>query len=179
MKKTLFLSPPSFEGFDGGAGSRYQCKREVTSYWYPTWLAQLAALVPGSTLIDGPAGGYSLDTVVPEASKYEVLIVYTSSPTFANDVMVANAMKEANPDLLIGFCGAHVMINWEASMAAPPHIDFVCDKEFDFTVKEVCEGKPLAEVNGVHFLSLQKGPGSVQLNDCSFASRFCTATPIS
>ena len=35
MKKTLFLSPPSFDGFDGGAGSRYQAKREITSYWYP------------------------------------------------------------------------------------------------------------------------------------------------
>ena len=151
MKKTLFLSPPSFEGFDGGAGSRYQCKREVTSYWYPTWLAQLAALVPDSTLIDGPAGGYTLEGLLPEAAKYEVLIVYTSTPTFANDVMVANAMKKENPDLLIGFCGAHVMINWESSMAASPHIDFVCDKEFDFTVKEVCEGKPLAEVNGLYY----------------------------
>ncbi|MDB9702916.1 hopanoid biosynthesis associated radical SAM protein HpnJ [Rhodospirillales bacterium] len=150
MKKTLFLSPPSFEGFDGGAGSRYQCKREVRSFWYPTWLAQLAALVPDSTLIDGPAGGYTLEGLLPEASKYEVLIVYTSTPTFANDVLVANAMKEANPDLLIGFCGAHVMVNWEASMNASPHIDFVCDKEFDFTVKEVCEGKPLAEVNGLY-----------------------------
>ena len=151
MKKTLFLSPPSFEGFDGGAGSRYQCKREVTSYWYPTWLAQLAALVPDSTLIDGPAGGYSLETLLPEAPKHGILIVYTSTPTFANDVMVANAMKEANPELLIGFCGAHVMINWESSMAASPHIDFVCDKEFDFTIKEVCEGKPLAEVNGLYY----------------------------
>ena len=150
MKKTLFLSPPSFEGFDGGAGSRYQCKREVRSFWYPTWLAQLAALVPDSTLIDGPAGGYTLKGLLPEASKYEVLIVYTSTPTFANDVLVANAMKEANPDLLIGFCGAHVMVNWEASMNASPHIDFVCDKEFDFTVKEVCEGKPLAEVKGLY-----------------------------
>jgi len=150
MKKTLFLSPPSFEGFDGGAGSRYQCKREVRSFWYPTWLAQLAALVPDSTLIDGPAGGYTLEGLIPEASKYEVLIVYTSTPTFANDVLVANAMKEANPDLLIGFCGAHVMVNWEASMNASPHIDFVCDKEFDFTVKEVCEGKPLAEVKGLY-----------------------------
>ena len=28
---TLFLSPPSFDGFDGGAGARYQAKREVTS----------------------------------------------------------------------------------------------------------------------------------------------------
>jgi len=150
-KKTLFLSPPSFEGFDGGAGSRYQCKREVTSFWYPTWLAQLAALVPDSTLIDGPAGGYTLDQLLPEAPKFEILIVYTSTPTFANDVQVADAMKAANPDLLIGFCGAHVMINWESSMAASANIDFVCDKEFDFTVKEVCEGKPLPEVMGLYY----------------------------
>ncbi len=33
--KTLFLSPPSFDGFDGGAGARYQARREVASYWYP------------------------------------------------------------------------------------------------------------------------------------------------
>ena len=46
MSKTLFLSPPSFDGFDGGAGARYQARREVTSFWYPTWLAQPAALVP-------------------------------------------------------------------------------------------------------------------------------------
>ena len=54
MKPTLFLSPPSYEGFDGGAGSRYQARREVRSFWYPTWLAQAAALVPGSALIDAP-----------------------------------------------------------------------------------------------------------------------------
>ncbi len=52
--KTLFLSPPSFDGFDGGAGSRYQARREVTSFWYPTWLAQPAALVPNSKLLDCP-----------------------------------------------------------------------------------------------------------------------------
>ncbi|MEY3402233.1 MAG: Hopanoid methylase [Cyanobacteriota bacterium] len=43
MKTTLFLSPPSFDGFDGGAGARYQAKREITSFWYPTWLAQPAS----------------------------------------------------------------------------------------------------------------------------------------
>ena len=52
--KTLFLQPPSFDGFDGGAGSRYQAKREIRSFWFPTWLAQPAALVPGSKLIDAP-----------------------------------------------------------------------------------------------------------------------------
>ena len=48
MMKTLFLNPPSYEGFDGGAGSRYQARREIRLFWYPTWLAQPAALVPGS-----------------------------------------------------------------------------------------------------------------------------------
>ena len=58
--KTLFLHPPSFDGFDGGAGSRYQAKREIRSFWYPTWLAQPAALVPDSKLIDAPADGLTL-----------------------------------------------------------------------------------------------------------------------
>ena len=54
MMRTLFLQAPSFDGFDGGAGSRYQAKREIKSFWYPTWLAQPAALVEGSKLIDAP-----------------------------------------------------------------------------------------------------------------------------
>jgi hypothetical protein len=29
--RTLFLQAPSFDGFDGGAGSRYQAKREIKS----------------------------------------------------------------------------------------------------------------------------------------------------
>ena len=57
--KTLFLQAPSFDGFDGGAGSRYQAKREIRSFWYPTWLAQPAALVPGSRVLDAPADGLS------------------------------------------------------------------------------------------------------------------------
>jgi hypothetical protein len=39
------------EKFDGGAGSRYPARREIHSFWYPTWLAQPAALVPDSKLI--------------------------------------------------------------------------------------------------------------------------------
>ena len=65
--KTLFLNPPSFEGFDGGAGSRYQARREVRSFWYPTWLAQAAALVPDSVLIDAPPEDLSREDVARRA----------------------------------------------------------------------------------------------------------------
>jgi len=69
--KTLFLHPPSYDGFDGGAGARYQAKREIRSVWYPTWLAQPAALIPDSKLIDAQADGLSLQDIVPLARQYD------------------------------------------------------------------------------------------------------------
>ena len=54
MMRTLCLQAPSFDGFDGGAGARYQARREIRSFWYPTWLAHPAALIPGSKLVDAP-----------------------------------------------------------------------------------------------------------------------------
>ena len=62
MMRTLFLQAPSFDGFDGGAGSRYQNRREIKSFWYPTWLAQPAAMVEGSKLIDAPPHGFRWPT---------------------------------------------------------------------------------------------------------------------
>ena len=149
MLKTLFLNPPSFNGFDGGAGSRYQCTREVKSFWYPTWLAQLAALVEGSRLIDAPAGDISLDEILPLAKDYEFLVLYTSTPSFPNDVKIAEAFKQANPKLIIGFCGPHVAVNPDHTVLASDAIDFVAGNEFDFTIKEIAEGKPLEEVDGI------------------------------
>ena len=73
MRKTLFLQAPSFDGFDGGAGSRYQAKREIKSFWYPTWLAQPAALVEGSRLIDAPPHRQSLADIAPLAKDYDLV----------------------------------------------------------------------------------------------------------
>jgi len=149
MMKTLFLNPPSFDGFDGGAGSRYQARREIRSFWYPTWLAQPAALVPESKLVDAPARGLSLEDVLPMAMDYELAVLHTSTPSFHNDVKVAEALKAENPKLKIGFVGAHVAISPEPSVAASDAIDFVTGAEFDFTIKEIAEGKPLSDVLGV------------------------------
>ena len=93
MMKTLFLNPPSYEGFDGGAGSRYQARREVRSFWYPTWLAQPAALIEGSRLIDAPARGLALDDILPLAANYELAVIHTSTPSFASDAKVAAAVR--------------------------------------------------------------------------------------
>lgn len=149
--KTLFLNPPSFEGFDGGAGSRYQARREIRSFWYPTWLAQPAALVSESRLVDAPARGLTIDEVLPLAGEFELAILHTSTPSFANDVKVAEALKQRNPDLKIGFVGAHVAVCPEPSLLASEAIDFVARNEFDYTIQEISEGRPLSEVDGVSY----------------------------
>ena len=89
MKRTLFLNPPSYEGFDGGAGSRYQARREVRSFWYPTWLAQAAALVPESVLIDAPPAGLTRGDVLARADGFELVVIHTSTPSLAHDAATA------------------------------------------------------------------------------------------
>ncbi len=161
MMKTLFLQPPSFEGFDGGAGSRYQARREIRSFWYPTWLAQPAALVPGSKLIDAPPAGITLDRVLPLAKQYDLVVIHTSTPSFANDVRVAQALKDQNPRLKIGFVGAKVAVEPEESLKASTAIDFVGRNEFDFTIKEVAEGHGWADIDG---LSYRNAAGVIEHN---------------
>ncbi|MDB6031960.1 MAG: Radical superfamily [Verrucomicrobiales bacterium] len=149
--KTLFLSPPSFDGFDGGAGSRYQARREVTSFWYPTWLAQPAALVPDSKLLDCAPHNVDIKQCLEEAKKYDHVIINTSTPSLKNDSKVAEAIKRNRPETKIGFIGAHAAVLPTETLKASSAIDWVGRKEFDFTCKEVAEGRPLDTINGLSY----------------------------
>ena len=149
--RTLFLHPPSADGFDGGAGARYQAKREIRSFWYPTWLAQPAALVPGSRLVDAPPDGLTLDDVRPLARQYDLCVMHTSTPSFASDVRVAEALKAENPSLTVGMVGAAVAVAPEPSLRATRALDFVAGNEFDFTVEEVARGVPIPRVAGLSY----------------------------
>jgi hopanoid biosynthesis associated radical SAM protein HpnJ len=150
MMKTLFLQPPSFDGFDGGAGSRYQAKREIKSFWYPTWLAQPAALVEGSKLIDSPPARISLDSVTAAAREHDLVVMHTSTPSFASDIRVAQALKTAKPSLKIGMVGAKVAVQPKESLErAGEAIDFVARNEFDFTIKELANDRPWADIDGI------------------------------
>jgi hopanoid biosynthesis associated radical SAM protein HpnJ len=162
MMRTLFLQAPSFDGFDGGAGSRYQARREVRSFWYPTWLAQPAALIEGSKLIDAPSHGIKLSDITPIARDYDLLVVHTSTPSFSSDVRTIKAMKDANPRLKAGLVGAKVAVDPGGSLQASSAIDFVARKEFDFTVKEVAEGRDLSDIIG---LSYRNADGVVVHNE--------------
>ncbi|HVY57206.1 MAG TPA: hopanoid biosynthesis associated radical SAM protein HpnJ [Xanthobacteraceae bacterium] len=160
--KTLFLQAPSFDGFDGGAGSRYQARREICSFWYPTWLAQVAALVPDSKLIDAPPHHTRLAEVVAQARDFELVVLHTSTPSFASDIKAVEALKAANPNLKIGLVGAKVAVQPDASLAGSELIDFVGRNEFDFTIREVAEGRDWSTIAG---LSYRDAEGKIRHNE--------------
>jgi hopanoid biosynthesis associated radical SAM protein HpnJ len=162
MMRTLFLQAPSYDGYDGGAGARYQMRREVRSFWYPTWLAQPAALVEGSKLIDAPPHRLTFNDVAPEAENRDLIVMHTSTPSFASDVKTAEALKARNPSLKIGMIGAKVAVEPDVSLKASAAIDFVARNEFDFTIKEVAEGRDLAHVAG---LSWRRADGTIMHNE--------------
>jgi hopanoid biosynthesis associated radical SAM protein HpnJ len=159
--RTLFLQAPSFDGFDGGAGSRYQARREIKSFWFPTWLAQPAALIEGSKLVDAPPHQQTLIDVLPMAKGHDLAVLHTSTPSFASDVKVAAALKAENPNLKVGLIGAKVAVQAEESLRDAPVIDFVARNEFDFTIKDVADGMDWSAIKG---LSWRNGQGVIVHN---------------
>jgi hopanoid biosynthesis associated radical SAM protein HpnJ len=149
--RTLCLQAPSFDGFDGGAGSRYQARREIRSFWYPTWLAQVAAVVPDSKLIDAIPHRVTLADILRDVGQYALAVLHTSTPSFASDVRVVEALKGAKPSLKVGLVGAKVAVEPQASMEGSPAIDFVAGNEFDFTIKEVAEGRDWRTIAGLSY----------------------------
>jgi hopanoid biosynthesis associated radical SAM protein HpnJ len=149
--RTLFLNPPSFEGFDGGASSRWPASREIESYWYPVWLCYPAGMLPDSKVVDAPPHNISIEQTVAMAADFELLVLFTSTPGFNVDVKIAEMMKDLNPNLKVAFVGPPVTIEPEKSLRASKAIDFVVKREFDYAIVDFANGKPLEEIPGVVF----------------------------
>jgi len=82
---------------------------------------------------------------------YDLVVMHTSSPSFPTDARVAEALKAEKPGLVVGMVGAKVAVEPEASLKATVAIDFVGREEFDYTIKEVAEGRELSKVLGLSY----------------------------
>jgi len=149
--KTLLLNPPSFEGFDGGASSRWPATREIESYWYPVWLTYPAGMLPGSRLLDAPPHKISAAQTVQIARDYDFVVLFTSTAGFENDVRLTRMMKNAKPDLKVAFVGPQVQVDPVRSLTANEEIDFIVRGEFDYAVVEYAQGMPLEQIANVSY----------------------------
>src|SRR5437764_1920510 len=150
--KTLFLNPPSFENFDGGASSRWPATREIESYWYPVWLTYPAGMLEGSRLLDAPPHHVTAAETIELTKQYEFLVLFTSTVGFKGDCAMATRMKEASPKLKICFVGPHVTTLPEQTLRDCPAIDFIVRREFDYATVEFANGTPMADILGLSYL---------------------------
>src|SRR5246127_4883932 len=95
--KTLFLNPPSFENFDGGASSRWPATREIESYWYPVWLLYSAGMLGGSRLLDANPHHVSWQQVNEILKDYEFLVLFTSTIGWSGDQRMAEVIRQTHP----------------------------------------------------------------------------------
>ncbi|MDD5439554.1 MAG: radical SAM protein [Candidatus Omnitrophica bacterium] len=152
--KTLFLNPPFIERYDS-AGARFQATRRSRSLWYPVWLAHALAVLSktdpsgASDLLDGPAEGIAARDAVQKSSRYDCVVFYTSTPSFSNDAAIASAIKKLNEKTVIIFTGPHVSALPELSLKASSSIDAVARGEFDFTIKDIADGKAFTDIPGL------------------------------
>jgi len=144
--KTLFLNPPSFEKFDGGASSRWPATREIESYWYPVWLAYPAGMLEGSKLLDAPPHHVNWQQVVEICKDYEFLVVFTSTIGWSGDQRMAEKIKETYPNIKIAFVGPPVTTHPDKALNECWALDFIVRREFEFSVVDFANGKPLNEI---------------------------------
>ena len=90
------------------------------------------------------------------------MVLHTSTPSFASDVKTLAALKAANPNLKIGLIGAKVAVEPDATLNGSEAIDFVARNEFDFTIKDVAEGRDFGRIAG---LSYRNADGAIVHND--------------
>src|SRR5258706_15694433 len=106
LMRTLFLNPPSFENFDGGASSRWPATREIESYWYPVWLCYPAGMLADSKVVDASPHKISIEQTVAMASDFELVVLFTSTLVLRVDLTIAEMMKDVDPKLKFAFVGS-------------------------------------------------------------------------
>ncbi len=105
----------------------------------------------GSKLLDCTPHGINVEECLRVADDFDHVIINTSTPSLKNDSKVAEAIKARRPGTKIGFVGAHAAVLPTETLKASPAIDWVGRKEFDYTCKEVAEGRPMETISGLSF----------------------------
>src|SRR6202046_126212 len=108
-------------------------------------------MLEGSRLLDAPPHHISAQETIEIAKGYEFLVLFTSTPGWTGDQKLAEAIKAANPNIKIAFVGPPVTTSPDKALNECPVIDFVCRREFDFSVVEFAQGKPLDDILGISY----------------------------
>src|SRR5258707_2440154 len=97
------------------------------------------------------------------------MVLLTSTVGWTGDQQMAEVIKATHPKIKIAFVGPPVTTSPDRALNECPAIDFICRREFDMSVVEYANGKPLPEILGISYRNadgaIAHNPDRPQLED--------------
>jgi len=114
-------------------------------------------------IIDSYAEHYDVATTVKEALKFnpDMVGITAVTPTFGNAIMIAKALKEANPDVTIAMGGPHITPTGALILQKHKYVDICVKHEGEYAFLELAQKKPLKDILGIFYRS---GEGHIVTN---------------
>jgi len=150
------LNPPFLPKF-----SRPQRSPAVTksgTLYFPIWLAYGVGVLEEAghdvTFTDAPARGLTHDQTLAIADRLQprLVVLDTSTPSIANDLLVAERIKQRAPAAFVALVGTHVTALPEETLGRSAAVDAVARREYEFTLRDLAAalaaGAPDAHVLG-------------------------------
>jgi radical SAM superfamily enzyme YgiQ (UPF0313 family) len=131
---------------------RYTLRTRAGSLFPPIWLSWAAASVPDSRVVDSMASNLTVNDVLTIVKDYDLVVMQVDSATINFCIQVADMIKEST-NLSICFVGPHVSVQTCADdvLRRAKSVDYAARKEYDYTIKELAEGKKPEEILGLSY----------------------------
>ncbi|MBU1726593.1 MAG: radical SAM protein [Candidatus Omnitrophica bacterium] len=170
--RTLLINLPWNENARVGvrAGSRwpftYKLDKDEAMHYlpFPFFLAYATALLKKNNfeakLIDAIAERMGENQVITEIKSYSpgLLVIETSTPSFANDICLAIKIKEKAADCKIALCGPHASVFPDEILRDYGFIDFILIGEYEYIlldlVKQPGGDLDLSSVSGLAYRNI-------------------------
>lgn len=160
--KVLLLNPPT------RTGKRFiregRCTQEQgfwATLWPPVSLTTIAAVLEGDghevSVCDCPARGIDWETLCAQLAQIRphCVVWSTGTPTIADDLSLAAAIKKIDPTITTAVFGTHVTVLDCESLTYEPALDIIIRQEPELTaqalVQALARGTDLREVLGITY----------------------------
>lgn len=156
--KILMLNPPFFPKYS--RQSRSPCVTKGGTFYMPYFLSYCCGVLEKENhnvvLIDAVARNWKHEETVKFAKGLDpaLIVIDTSTPSIANDMKIADKIKEVLPNSHITLVGTHPTALPNETLVACK-ADSVCRWEYDYTVRDLAEAlekeKSLSSVEGLSY----------------------------
>ncbi|MEM3449303.1 MAG: radical SAM protein [Nitrososphaerota archaeon] len=127
---------------------RYTIRARAASLFPPIWLSWASASVPNSRVVDAVASRLSENDILKITKSYDLVVIQADSSIINYCIYLAERIKSES-GALICFVGPHVTVLADETLRASKCIDFIARREYDYTIRDLAEGKEPSKILGI------------------------------